>query len=138
MKIAKITGAGKSDKEVNYSFTDTKPATGNNYYLLNQVDFDGAIKSYTDLVQNVNFGLSSNNIYASLTNNKLSLKIISNANAAGNIKLYDLNGKLAVNKKILLSKGINQLEEGLNLPTGVYMLNIDVDGHSKSFKLLKD
>ncbi|MBK0384167.1 T9SS type A sorting domain-containing protein [Pedobacter sp. SD-b] len=138
VKIAKVTGAGNRDQELNYTFVDAKPLSGNNYYLLNQINFDGTVKSYTNLVQSVNFGLSTSDVYASLADNKLSLKILSNANGLGNIKLYDTDGRLSVHKNINLMKGTNQLDEEINLPSGIYMLNVNVNGNYKTIKLLKN
>ncbi|MCX2740651.1 T9SS type A sorting domain-containing protein [Pontibacter anaerobius] len=41
-EIGKVTGRGNSSTRINYTFTDTNPAEGINYYRLRQVDFDGA------------------------------------------------------------------------------------------------
>ncbi|MCJ8163859.1 T9SS type A sorting domain-containing protein [Pontibacter sp. E15-1] len=40
-QIGQVKGNGTSSSQINYSFTDTNPAAGVNYYRLQQVDFDG-------------------------------------------------------------------------------------------------
>lgn len=40
-KIGEVRGHGNSSVRLDYSFTDTAPAAGDNYYRLRQVDFDG-------------------------------------------------------------------------------------------------
>ena len=52
--IGSIKGAGNSTVALNYSFTDKQPMTGNNYYRLKQVDYNGKSK-YSDIVV-INFG----------------------------------------------------------------------------------
>ena len=39
--IGMITGAGNSNTEIRYQFTDDKPMKGMNYYRIKQTDFDG-------------------------------------------------------------------------------------------------
>lgn len=41
--IGSVKGAGNSDQQVTYTFTDTEPANGLNYYRLQQVDNDGSM-----------------------------------------------------------------------------------------------
>lgn len=51
--IGQVDGHGNSHQLISYSFTDKNPKTGNNYYRLKQVDFDG--KTDYSLVINVRF-----------------------------------------------------------------------------------
>lgn len=39
--IGKVNGNGNSNRLIKYSFTDEKPLVGENYYRLNQVDYNG-------------------------------------------------------------------------------------------------
>jgi hypothetical protein len=41
--IGRITAAGNSSREINYSFTDHQPLNGVNYYRLKQVDLNGHV-----------------------------------------------------------------------------------------------
>ncbi|WP_347157566.1 T9SS type A sorting domain-containing protein [Pontibacter chitinilyticus] len=41
LKIGEVKGHGNSSSAINYSFIDTNPAPGTNYYRLRQVDTDG-------------------------------------------------------------------------------------------------
>ncbi len=52
-KIAYLDGAGTSNEVNNYLFTDKSPQSGNNYYKLEQVDFNG-VRDFSDQIV-VNF-----------------------------------------------------------------------------------
>jgi len=56
-----------------------------------------------------------------------------------NIIVYDLNGNVLQNKKRLLVKGDNSLEENLHTyPSGVYLLQIANNKFAKTFKIIKN
>jgi hypothetical protein len=56
-----------------------------------------------------------------------------------NITIYDLNGNVLRNKKRLLVKGDNSLEENLHTyPSGVYLLQIANTKFAKTFKIIKN
>jgi hypothetical protein len=56
-----------------------------------------------------------------------------------NIIIYDLNGNVLQNKKRLLVKGDNSLEENLHTyPSGVYLLQIANTKFAKTFKIIKN
>lgn len=42
--IGKVDGAGNSVRKIDYSYLDESPATGINYYILKQTDYDGRSK----------------------------------------------------------------------------------------------
>ena len=44
--IGFVNGKGTSTLQSNYSFTDTDPVEGINYYRLKQIDYDGSYKFY--------------------------------------------------------------------------------------------
>ena len=52
--IGKVTGAGDSNVQQDYTYTDERPVKGVNFYRLKQVDFDGQF-SYSPVVS-VTFG----------------------------------------------------------------------------------
>jgi hypothetical protein len=58
-KIGWIDGHGSTTEEKHYSFTDTKPYIGINYYRLRQVDYDGRFK-YSNIVSVV---MESDDVY---------------------------------------------------------------------------
>jgi len=45
-EIAKIEGAGNSNNQLSYSYTDEDPFAGNSYYRLKQTDFDGKFERF--------------------------------------------------------------------------------------------
>jgi hypothetical protein len=56
-----------------------------------------------------------------------------------NIVIYDLNGNVLQNKKQLLVKGDNSIQENLHsYPSGVYLLQIANSKFAKTFKIIKN
>ncbi len=62
VSIGQVTAAHNSNMQMNYSFTDPSPVSGNNFYRLKEVDLDG--NSMYSKVVSVNFGGPSQNVIA--------------------------------------------------------------------------
>lgn len=126
--IARVRAAGNSNMTQDYSYTDEKPESKNNYYRIKQIDADGKWQ-YTDIKQ-VGFSttIREPQLYPnpSKAEDKLTLAF-SNNNVDGevDIKMYDLQGRLIHENKIAFAKEIN-----IEKPTseGIYILHITVDG----------
>lgn len=58
-KIGWVDGHGSTTEEIHYTFTDTKPLFGINYYRLRQMDYDGRFE-YSKIV---NVGYTSDDVY---------------------------------------------------------------------------
>ncbi len=51
-EIGRVDGAGSSNQVLNYNYTDKELFSGDNYYRLKQVDFDGRITTYDAVTVN--------------------------------------------------------------------------------------
>ena len=114
-ELAKINGAGTTG--ANYSYNDTKPLNGVNYYQLIQVDNDGAT---TDLgVKSVNFSLNASvSIYPNPTADKLYINDVTNSfNTA---KIYDAQGKMVLTTNLKSGSSIDVSD----LVKGVYFIKL--------------
>jgi hypothetical protein len=105
----------------NYTFVDTKPNIGSNYYQLKQYDFDG--KSSTSKTIEVKFGLNNPfTVYPNPVKVGDDINILSlNFDNQLDIQLVDMN------QRVVLKKQITEPQNRLNLSTkgllpGVYIL----------------
>lgn len=116
-----------------YSFVDSKPQKGINYYRLQSVDKDGHF-TYSSTI-GVNFATSIIDLKI-LTNNKLEVHFESNTFSQNHLKIFNQHGQI-VHQQVLNSQiGTNQISLFLNtLPKGIYVLQIEQNGQwvSKKF-----
>ncbi|MBK6498597.1 MAG: T9SS type A sorting domain-containing protein [Saprospiraceae bacterium] len=68
-KVGWVNGNGNTSDEKHYTFTDTKPLLGMNYYRLRQIDFDGRFE-YSHIVS-VTFETDEVEIYPNPATDKL-------------------------------------------------------------------
>ena len=119
--VGKVTGAGNSSIEKNYSFLHSAVAEGKNYYRLAQVDFDGTTK-YSSIVS-LNF---YNGLKLRIEPNPVQSTLVMQVNNSIIGKAFyitNTTGKM-VKKGNLTAEPINVA----SLPNGVYFLNVEVEG----------
>ena len=129
-KIKQIKGAGNSNQQLNYNFTDNNPEEGINYYRLKQTDFDG---TYTySKIQAVNFEDTFKpnfNIYPNPASTFVQIK---GKNLVGHrVKVYDITGKpVSTFEKLKPFEKLNIS----NLQKGMYFITVN---NSKPVKFIK-
>ncbi|QES90334.1 T9SS type A sorting domain-containing protein [Rhizosphaericola mali] len=101
-----------------YSYLDESPFSGSNYYRLIQYDLDGN-SHISNVIQINNNGISSFKLYPNPATNQIT---ISGININDKLRILDLNGRV-VNSIIVSS--IPQNINISNLPSGIYILNIE-------------
>ena len=114
--IGTIDASGNSNSVINYSYTDTHPALGMNYYRLLQMDIDG--KSNYSEVRAVKFttgGQIISLITNPVTNGELNVQV----NEATMLSLYDAGGRLVWKKQV--TPGVQNINVS-NYTTGIYFL----------------
>ncbi len=116
--IGKEQGEGNSEITVRYSFTDTKPANGLNYYRLKQTDFDGQFE-YSEMVSVEIRNTISIDVFPNPTASELTI-VTPNDFTKGEIRLFDAMGKM------VLSNSINERNYlNLNdLNSGIYFFKV--------------
>lgn len=119
----KAKGAGS------YSFYDTNPENGINYYKLVQVDDNGTRNEFNKGVS-VDFNLQKNqqqlSVYPNPTSGGFTVKWDIEGNEIVDVNISDLTGRLLVSKKVSsddLKKGIFLREVPAGL-SGIYILKI--------------
>lgn len=130
--IARIDGAGNSQQELLYSYTDKDAPVGLVYYRLKQVDFNGASETFDPVAVNVN------SLFNSMSNPELA--IYPNPYAKGDLTLeltnwdtaqdiylniFSITGQMVYQDQVSNLHG-NQIKinEAVleSLPTGAYLL----------------
>ncbi len=127
VQIAKIEGNGTTATSSKYTTYDYKPASGNNYYRLLQVDANGI---QTELgIRSLDFSLASLSLSAYPNPSSASFKI--NSGAAAEAIISTVTGQLI--KKVQLVAGTN-LVNATDWPVGIYILKTA----NASLKLVKE
>jgi hypothetical protein len=142
-KIAFVSGRGNSNEPMLYSFTDekvfTKPGT-TAFYRIRQVDADGHLSDYSNVVRisNGTLSIQSVSVIPNPFNTSTSVSIeLANAGAV-EIQLMDMNGRLISKQNYLLGDGLHTLPvAGENLMPGMYVLKVKQAGESVTLKLVK-
>ncbi len=141
--IGFVNGVGNSNKKSNYTFNDNNASISNTgiYYRLKQFDFDGAF-NYSNIIKvNTNNNLFEETVEVSPNPfvNEINIKLNTLASNNVKIQIYNVDGKLEVERNYLVNVGLNNIElnDISNLPKGLYVLKVNQNGVSKSFKLIK-
>ncbi|WP_293300335.1 S8 family serine peptidase [Pedobacter sp. UBA4863] len=115
----------------NYSFTDTNPHGGTNYYKLLQVDKDGQTEELG--VKAVNIGLKDNDwsLYPNPSNGtSIKIQCLTETPTTKQVKIYNLTGALVYSQQLLLTA-----ETTINLKnqlaSGMYIVSIENLGTKK-------
>jgi hypothetical protein len=122
--IGIVDGAGNSNHLIQYSFFDTDPSSGTNYYRIRQTDFNGQYSLSKIIAVNGNDcdkrNLTLNNAW--FNNSTLEVDYF-NGEAAVSIEIYSADGKLVKHSTQLPTESHYQIEAG-DLSSSVYFLRI--------------
>ncbi|MBC7904497.1 MAG: T9SS type A sorting domain-containing protein, partial [Gemmatimonadaceae bacterium] len=132
VSIGNVKGAGTTNAVTNYSFKDTKPAKGNLYYRLRQVDLDLHSKLSKVVVINASGRKLIEDIYPNPVNDRLVVSIQNDSKGNGSIVIYDLSGRVA--KKQLIRKdqaAFNTTIQVNDLVPGLYIVEVKVGSDYK-------
>ena len=135
--LATIKGNSSSTTLNNYSYADTKPFNGVNYYQLRQIDFNGKTTLVGKTVA-VNFSASLTNFKVVSIGGNLEVSVHVNKAGATNFSITNVQGiKVAQHIKVL-SKGYNTFTiETSKLKAGVYVVKMRNGEGAKVVKFLQ-
>lgn len=127
--VSKLTGAGDSEEEVSYDFTDenvTRIATANTvYYRLKQTDFDGKF-TYSDIISvdlENRAELEVTNV--AIAGNELSVNFVAPTEGTTEISVYDMTGRMIATNKEVSTEGYNTTNLDLNTnQSGIFVVRI--------------
>jgi hypothetical protein len=136
--LTSVAGKGTSNQANTYSYFDSAPNVGTNYYKLKQVDKDGTATT-SDIVVAVNSDLGKETAFTlNVNENTLNaaFSVVNNGNAV--INVYDLSGRTVFTKSFVAQKGPNNIS--LVVPTfntGIYVATLSQNGNIQGVKFVK-
>jgi hypothetical protein len=129
-EAGRVPGSGNSQVVRNYSFTDTRPGTGDIYYRLRQVDYDGKF-SYSNIVLLSNLSSPAgvfrfNSVSPNPATDNVQVNFTSNSEEPAECTVYDLLGRRQLQVTLDgITAGVNEKELNLSrLEKGTYFIVI--------------
>jgi hypothetical protein len=136
VKIGEVKGSGNSSTHQSYHFLDSRPAQGNNYYRLKQVDFNGNSELSNIIV--VDFNLMQNGLKAWQAGlNTLQLSFSAKQKGIAHIVVADLNGRKLYSGNSLIWSGSNDVAIPMQSASGLYVVSVNTGNEFYSTKFLK-
>ncbi|MEQ8811061.1 MAG: T9SS type A sorting domain-containing protein [Imperialibacter sp.] len=136
--IATEKGNGFTSEKHQYSFTDSDPDMGINYYRLNAIDFDGSSEIFETIAVEVAADFSSVAMYPNPNNGtELQLNIPEELlYTAYNVTMTvsDLQGRLVTTREITSAHVSTSFDQPLS--TGIYLVTIQTGKYSSTYRLL--
>lgn len=128
---------GNSLINQDYSFPDTKPLNGYNYYRLKQINIDG--KFTYSKTRNIKFdntdNIYINSIYPSPATNVLHVSVGSSIKANALVNMVDITGKVVNKTSVKLNEGDNSFDIDVStLSKGIYVLKLVVGGKDMAIR----
>ncbi|WP_162428172.1 T9SS type A sorting domain-containing protein [Pontibacter pudoricolor] len=136
-KIGEVAGNGNSNRKLNYSYTDTRTATGVNYYRLRQVDYDGTAEFSKTI--SVNFaaqkaGAAIAQVFPTVATDKVTIAFTPAAGAT-DVVIVDAAGR-----SIAAFAQVSDFEKVVlvqDLQAGIYFVTITNGEVRETYRFLK-
>ncbi|HMQ63894.1 MAG TPA: T9SS type A sorting domain-containing protein [Flavilitoribacter sp.] len=130
--VARVNGAGNSTQSLNYALTDRFPLSGQSYYRLRQVDFNGEFRfSEVAAIAAPSGGESPLAVYPNPVSDLLTIE--GPSEQLEDIAILDLLGR-RVNGVAIVREAATRCSADLSgLPSGVYLLRT-ADGVQKIYR----
>jgi hypothetical protein len=134
--IGTVPAAGNSATVQNYSFTDSRPASGTSEYRLILVDRDGNT-AYSP-VKAVRIGsMSAVSVYPNPASDYINVTLTGETSVSANIRLVNLGGQILMEKNVTNAGGTTVPLTVSSYPAGNYMVVITgSDGSKQVNKIL--
>lgn len=140
--IGFVKGKQNSNTLSQYQFNDAKAFEQNTvneiFYRLKQIDFNGDF-TFSNIVEVNNVIEQSISLYPNPMLDYVSLKIKAEQSTTAAIEVYSVQGYRLLSFEKAIEKGFKDysLTELENISTGVYVVNINIDGKRITQKLIK-
>ncbi len=135
--VGTVSGAGNSTTVNNYSLTDYEAFSGNNYYLLRQVDKDGKFEDFNIISIN-NVSQSGSQLKAYQNENSVELNVQGATSGKALLQVTDISGRVVYSQNIVVS---NEGNASLKIPfmlnsKGVYVATLTGNNTALSTKFI--
>jgi hypothetical protein len=127
-----------SEKNTAYSFVDNVFLPGKYYYRLRLINAEGLVQYSNTLLFQKNDAPVGKLTIVTGAGNQFTAQIMADKNEAGTIRVFDFNGRMVYQKKLLLQQGFNSIAlEGLNgLKKTGYVLSLETGRSVSTRKLI--
>ncbi len=142
MRVGDVNGNGNTNYKIDYTFNDNDVELNNSvYYRLEQFDFNGRSEYSKVQVVNMHNQTEKGKVVANVNtmfNNQIRINMSQLAQM--HISLIDMSGKEVMTpQNVSVQEGQSLTIDNLgHLPTGMYMLQLNVDGITTTYKLMKN
>lgn len=141
IEIAKIQGAGTSNTERSYSYLDNNLFTGENYYRLKQVDFDGTVTTFKTLSINCDkyqYGVARVLVFPNPFQNDIKIFTENIMDEEITFEIFDELGKLVHTKTVHRSNNPEYFDLNLErVKPGMYFLRTKSNSHLFNIEIIK-
>lgn len=136
-KIGQVVSAGNSNAMQHYSFVDESAPNKTSYYQLRMFGLDGSLE--TSNVVNIERESSvAINVYPVPALDFLNIELAAESNKEVSLEVFDITGRLLVQKKVTLDTGANLVSiEVSELVSGTYLLRIIDDSSQYGVRFIK-
>jgi hypothetical protein len=130
-EIGRVDGAGNSNMQMDYNYTDTENLNKKVYYRLRQVDFDGSV-SYSQVITVDQASASASIDYVFADDAALNM-IVNTVSTQSTLRVMNMAGQVV--REITLNGSTNhQLRlSKSSLPKGLYLITLE-DGQNRTVK----
>jgi hypothetical protein len=131
-----VQGNGTTAERHDYTFTDTEPLQGVNYYRLKQLDFDGKHEYSPMVVADVRGGGLQFDVFPNPSvDGELSFRIVSETEGNAELEIYDWVGYKVYRESVQLLKGTMIYPISLaTFPKGTYTARLQMPDGQVYFK----
>lgn len=131
-KIGSVAGSGTTTEIQHYSFTDQHPGSGQRYYRLRQVDYDGAYE-YSPVVSVAAAATDVINVYPNPFSETFHMRVSTQNTVPVHYTLADLTGKEVLSGTFASNETASITKR---LPKGVYFLRFSYENRIKTIKIV--
>ena len=140
-EIARIAGAGNSIEQLDYNYTDYSATSGDNYYRLVQVDYDGTRTASEIVVASCREAEGEQEVlvFPNPFHNDVTIHMENFDGLTVSIEIYDMLGRMVMTKTIAVDGNSEEIMLQLgDLPNGTYNVRISTADFVVNRKVVKE
>lgn len=135
VNIGTVQGSGDSSTGNTYSFIDTNPLQGVNYYKLEQFDFDGQKSNSRIVFVTTEIAQSSLSVYGG--DHFIQVNIFSITKDLAQLILTDISGRKVMVQQLDITPGDNVIKIPVALKSGIYIASVQLGAETLNTKFYK-
>ena len=139
VEVGRVAGAGNSIEMLSYNYADYSIRTGDNYYRLTQVDYDGT-RTTSEIIEvhcsgNVPLGDPDVYVYPNPFGDELTVHLVNFGDVAAHIQVYDMLGRMLFERTADDTEVVLQLGA---LPDAAYTVRVSTTDFVVNKKVVKN